>query len=421
MNPGYGSQYPSQSQFPFTSLLNPNSRSTPPPQGSNPIRYGNGSPAMNTLLQQQQQANKLGGGSNLGEPYHPSDFPYLSSRPNNAGLVQPQPTQSSFGLVNQLQNTPHPAEFNLNEDFPALPGLGSTARSPSQGLGASGSSDGHFEDHPSFGGNNTVHYGKILANQNQNPSISSMLLNNPSNGGNLMSSSPGSMQSLSSYLSASQDRSQNSTPLGNLGGTTPPSLTTSGPNYEQYFPQLQRTQPKTTGFMTMDRFGLLGLLGVIRMTDADLNTLALGTDLTTLGLNLNSSECLYSTFASPWAEGPTRREPEFYIPPCYYVQDQLQPAQQKMDLFSDETLFYIFYSMPKDQLQLTAAAMLYSREWRYHKEHRLWFTRVPNTEHIKSATHERGSYFYFDPSTWERVRKDNVVLAYDQLEITQSN
>ena len=39
-----------------------------------------------------------------------------------------------------------------------------------------------------------------------------------------------------------------------------------------------------------DRFGLFGLLNVIRMTDQDLNTLALGTDLTLLGLNLNSPE-----------------------------------------------------------------------------------------------------------------------------------
>ena len=50
------------------------------------------------------------------------------------------------------------------------------------------------------------------------------------------------------------------------------------------------------------------------MTNADLNTLALGSDLTTLGLNLNSSECLYSTFASPWAEAPTTREPQFSLP-----------------------------------------------------------------------------------------------------------
>jgi len=44
------------------------------------------------------------------------------------------------------------------------------------------------------------------------------------------------------------------------------------------------------------RFGLLGLLDVIRMTDRDLNSLALGNDLTTFGLNLNSSECLYTNF-----------------------------------------------------------------------------------------------------------------------------
>lgn len=37
-------------------------------------------------------------------------------------------------------------------------------------------------------------------------------------------------------------------------------------------------------------FGLKGLLRIIRMTDPDLNTLALGTDLTSLGLDLNSTE-----------------------------------------------------------------------------------------------------------------------------------
>mmetsp|Transcript_4025 Transcript_4025/g.12513 ORF Transcript_4025/g.12513 Transcript_4025/m.12513 type:complete len:223 (+) Transcript_4025:1198-1866(+) len=68
------------------------------------------------------------------------------------------------------------------------------------------------------------------------------------------------------------------------------------------------------------KFGLLGLLDVIRMTNADLNTLALGSDLTTLGLNLNSAECLYATFASPWAEAPTTREPQFNLPMCYYMQ-----------------------------------------------------------------------------------------------------
>ena len=68
---------------------------------------------------------------------------------------------------------------------------------------------------------------------------------------------------------------------------------------------------RAAGRAPLDRFGLLGLLGVIRMSDPDLTTLALGTDLTGLGLHLNSPENVYKTFASPWAEQPLRPEPEF--------------------------------------------------------------------------------------------------------------
>ena len=61
----------------------------------------------------------------------------------------------------------------------------------------------------------------------------------------------------------------------------------------------------------------MGLLGVIRMQDPDLTTLALGTDLTGLGLHLNSPENVYSTFASPWAEQPLKPEPEFLVRPLF--------------------------------------------------------------------------------------------------------
>ena len=70
-----------------------------------------------------------------------------------------------------------------------------------------------------------------------------------------------------------------------------------------------RTQQPTPS----DPYGLMGLLGVIRMQDPDLTTLALGTDLTGLGLHLNSPENVYSTFASPWAEQPLKPEPEFLV------------------------------------------------------------------------------------------------------------
>ena len=66
-----------------------------------------------------------------------------------------------------------------------------------------------------------------------------------------------------------------------------------------------------------DPFALMGLLGVIRMTDPDLTTLALGTDLTGLGLHLNSPQDVYCTFASPWAEQPLKPEPEFLVRAAY--------------------------------------------------------------------------------------------------------
>ena len=51
---------------------------------------------------------------------------------------------------------------------------------------------------------------------------------------------------------------------------------------------------------SVGKFGLLGLLGVIRMESNNVNMLALGDDLTTLGLNLNSPDVLHSTFLNPW-------------------------------------------------------------------------------------------------------------------------
>lgn len=145
-------------------------------------------------------------------------------------------------------------------------------------------------------------------------------------------------------------------------------------------------------------WGMTGLLSVIRMTDPDLNTLALGTDLTTLGLNLNSTEVLYATFSYPCVENPCRREPDYVLPYCYYMQP---PALKTSHLskFQLETLFYIFYNMPKDTLQVYAAKELYNRDWRYHKELKLWFARDTSQG---GGQQPAGSYIYFDINSWER-------------------
>lgn len=168
-----------------------------------------------------------------------------------------------------------------------------------------------------------------------------------------------------------------------------------------------------------DCFGLVGLVSLIKMQDPDMSMLTMGKNLQTLGMNLASYEPLSSSFVTPWSQDPAAAaaqvEPAFHLPSCYNVQPP-PPAQSKITSFSDETLFFIFYSTPRDVLQEVAAQELYVRNWRYHKGLHLWLTKEQNTEPIqKTPTYERGTYVFFDPGSWEKVSK-TFVLMYEMLE-----
>lgn len=146
--------------------------------------------------------------------------------------------------------------------------------------------------------------------------------------------------------------------------------------------------------------------------------LALGTDLTQLGLELNQPEQpLSATFASPWSDQQVRAaEPDFKLPQCYAVLNT-QPLQSKVRNFSDETLFYIFYTMPKDVMQEIVAQELTQRNWRYHKELQVWLTKVPGNEpsQIVQGRFEKGVYVFFEPTLWERQQKE-FILEYAALD-----
>lgn len=76
-----------------------------------------------------------------------------------------------------------------------------------------------------------------------------------------------------------------------------------------------------------DQFGMVGLLTFIRAAETDHNlvSLALGSDLTTLGLNLNSPENLYPNFAGPWAETPCRpQDIDYHVPQEYLTNQQIR-------------------------------------------------------------------------------------------------
>jgi len=68
-----------------------------------------------------------------------------------------------------------------------------------------------------------------------------------------------------------------------------------------------------------DKYGMLGLLNVIRMNNENLTLLALGCDLTRLGLDLNASGDIYDTFNSPWDRGLQRKNEEYRSRVCLRV------------------------------------------------------------------------------------------------------
>ncbi|KAH9922902.1 uncharacterized protein B0H18DRAFT_878990 [Fomitopsis serialis] len=169
-----------------------------------------------------------------------------------------------------------------------------------------------------------------------------------------------------------------------------------------------------------DRWGLLGLLAMIKTADPDQNLLSVGTDLGTMGLDMQTQGSLFSTFITPWADSSAAHtvEPDFHLPACYNVQPP-PPGPSKAQAFSDETLFFMFYSSPRDALQEIAAQELFNRNWRYHKEMRMWLTKETGTAPSqKVGGGEHGTYSYWDPENWEKARKEMTVL-YSDLEEKQ--
>lgn len=125
--------------------------------------------------------------------------------------------------------------------------------------------------------------------------------------------------------------------------------------------------------------------------------MSLGTDLTTFGLNLNAPELLYPSFTSPYQEN-SLDELSFKVPPSY----QMNPPTIKLDHFGKfqlETLFYMFYQMPKDIFQALAAQELYKRDWRYHGELKIWLK--PRSQQELMQAHPTVQFLYFDVKSFE--------------------
>jgi hypothetical protein len=173
--------------------------------------------------------------------------------------------------------------------------------------------------------------------------------------------------------------------------------------------------------MLNDQYGMAGLLTFLRTIESDpsIVALALGHDLTNLGLNLNSSKRnLFLTFGGPWADFPCRiqdldaKVPEEYLTNAT-IRDKLPNI--KLNKLHEDVLFYLFYNCPSEVYQLAAASELYDRDWRFHKTERVWIMRAPNPPREHTGSYEKSSYNIFDPSQWRKIPRE-MIIEYKDLE-----
>ncbi|GET86773.1 hypothetical protein, conserved [Leishmania tarentolae] len=152
-----------------------------------------------------------------------------------------------------------------------------------------------------------------------------------------------------------------------------------------------------------------------------------GVDITQIGLSVTEEGWLHTTLATlPLDSYEYYILPEFKIPDSYKKPRPKSLSMKSFHQFKEETLFYIFYSMPRDVLHLAAARALYERGWRYNKRAQHWLHPVKADDGSlmeKTTTGPdgqkifTGTYTVFQPNEWKQVRtQPNHVIAAADIE-----
>ncbi|KAH0786482.1 NOT2/NOT3/NOT5 domain-containing protein [Histomonas meleagridis] len=98
------------------------------------------------------------------------------------------------------------------------------------------------------------------------------------------------------------------------------------------------------------------------------------TDLSTLGLDLKCQEPLLPMLHSVLSDAPLLDHSCYPIPECYAKVSPAGKPEEKISLFSDQTLLFIFYTHPNSELQEKAANKLIKKGYKYSPENEEWTT-----------------------------------------------
>lgn len=159
--------------------------------------------------------------------------------------------------------------------------------------------------------------------------------------------------------------------------------------------------------------------------EAEFRAVARAQDLQTFQLQLRESHSdgnhllrrYTGPFSPPTAFQPRPLDTDYHIPDCYIVHN-VAPITQRISGFTEDTLFYIFYTSPKDIIQEEVATELMSRKWRFHMKEKMWLTRDDSVQApmiIQKDVCEQGYYIWWDYRNWKKVRKP-YELRYEDLD-----
>ncbi len=141
--------------------------------------------------------------------------------------------------------------------------------------------------------------------------------------------------------------------------------------------------------------------------------------MNSLDLKIASPQPLHPQLGTVWTsqlpQDCNRLNNDTYTPTCYDVRPHPDPFVILPHL-DEATLFYAFYGMPHDEMQLAAAGELYRRGWRYHMNSAYWFLADPDNPPEQHDTYLMGKFHCWDHQKWTRVGRDSMTLILDQLE-----
>ncbi|KAK7958310.1 hypothetical protein PG988_013158 [Apiospora saccharicola] len=220
-----------------------------------------------------------------------------------------------------------------------------------------------------------------------------------------------SLASQSSSQEAAAQSSESRHPLGAIGNDMP----LGGKAKDEKDTQSPSVNDPLAGMAPIDKWGIKGLRTLMN-NYPDYQAAITGIDPQLFGLNLQSTELITTQQVSVVNDTPPRPViPNFRLPECYSVSN-VQPLDNKISSFNEETLMWIFYSCPGDLKQHQAAMELNNRNWRWHKKLQLWLTKDEiMTPRLLSHQHEQGYYIIWDTTTWQKTRRE-LVLYYADLD-----